>query len=564
MESMDIDTEVAAGASPTASSTSGAGGNTTKDANDYSRFDGLDEEEGGAMSTDDSDDQSSSPAASLPLTDSLERAAQSKEQGNAAFKAGQVAEARTHYEAAIRHITPHQDLREPRVTPEQRSEIVSLVSSLHGNMAMVKMKQSDWKGAIKSSSQVLQIDAGNVKALYRRAQCHVQLSSLTDARSDLQRLLDIDPNNAPAKKELADLLRTMKSQQDKERAAFAGAFKSGMYDDREQERLRRKKQTEDEENRLRDEWTKSKLERREQGLPEQTFDEWKKERENAKKNKDTFGNKSKSSDNNSGNSDSNTSGSSTPSGANKTPKSKDADDEEEEYDAEDLKVIEETKKKGYCYFRNQPSSETAQLIGDISPKAISHHTAAAPAAPLPTVMDTTASSSEASTATRLATASSWNSAGTWEEKDCSAFVKDRLTEICSGVSVQVTLPGADASTSAAEEGAGQTADRVVSGRVTSVDKCEGNAHIVLTRGKKRFIYEYQITLKFEVDYDGRAHAGTISFAEVSPGVDLEPQMSLKKTPSDAAVASHVRHCASGLRDAVTKRLVAFEHEFKSM
>jgi tetratricopeptide (TPR) repeat protein len=421
-------------------------------------------------------------------------------------------------------------------------------------MAMVKMKQADWKGALKSSNQVLQFDAGNVKALYRRAQCHVQLSSLTEARADLQKLLEIDPSNAPAKKELAEVLRSMKSQQEKERSAFAGAFKSGMYDDREQERLRRQKQAEDEKLRLQDEWTKSKLERREHGLPEQTFEAWKKAREEANKNKDTFGKKNKTG----GNSSSNTS--STSGSGKSTPKTATATEDEDEYDAEDLKVIEETKRKGYCYFRNQPSSETAQLIGDISPKAISHP-AAAPA-PLPAVMDTTAAASEASSAARLATASSWNSAGTWEEKDCSAFVKDRLTEICNSVTVQVTLPGD--STSASGEDGQMATDHVVNARITSVDKCDGNAHIVLTRGKKRFIYEYHINLKFEVDYDGRAHSGTIALAEVSPGAELDAQLTFKKLPSNATAASHIRHCASGLRDAVTKRLAAFEHEFKSM
>jgi tetratricopeptide (TPR) repeat protein len=555
---MEVDHDSTSPTSPVASdgvAPSSPVGKAPQDANDYSRFDGLDEH---ALSTseDDSEDEGKPSASSLPLNESMERAAQSKELGNAAFKAGQIDEARSHYEAAIKHITPHQDLNEPRVTAEQRCEIVTLVTSLHGNMAMVKMKQTDWTGALKSSNQVLKFDAGNVKALYRRAQCYVQLSSLAEARADLQKLLEIDPANAPAKKELVEVLRSIKSQQEKERAAFAGAFKSGMYDDREQERLRRQKQAEDEKLRLQDEWTKSKLERREQGLPEQTFEAWKKAREDANKSKDTFGKKTKNSGNSSGSSGGKSSAPATP----KTPRA-DAGEEEAEYDAEDLKVIEETKKKGYCYFRNQPSTETAQLIGDISPKAISQHTPAP--APLPVVTDTTAAAVEPSTAARLATASSWNSAGTWEEKDCSVFVKERLTEICNSVTVQVTLPGDSNAAGSGEEGQMET-DRVVNARITSVDKCDGNAHIVLTRGKKRFIYEYNINLTFEVDYDGRAHSGTIAFAEVSPGAELESQLSFKKLPSDATAASHVRHCASGLRDAVTKRIAAFEHEFKSM
>merc|ERR1712146_448077 len=86
-------------------------------------------------------------------------------------------------------------------------------------------------------------------------------------------------------KELATLEKTLKDKEKKEaaklKAAYAGNMFSsrneGIYDDREKERAAKKKREEDEENRLKDDWTKQKLERRNKGLPEQTFEEYKKE-----------------------------------------------------------------------------------------------------------------------------------------------------------------------------------------------------------------------------------------------------------------------------------------------
>lgn len=43
---------------------------------------------------------------------------------------------------------------------------------------------------------------------------------------------------------------------------------------------------------------------------------------------------------------------------------------EVEYDEEDSKIISETTSKGYCYFKRQLPTEERELIGDISPKAV--------------------------------------------------------------------------------------------------------------------------------------------------------------------------------------------------
>ena len=101
---------------------------------------------------------------------------------------------------------------------------------------------------------------------------------------------------------------------------------SSIYEDREKERLKKLRREEEEKAKLEDDWTKSKLSRRAQGLSEQTFEEYKKEIE---KNKEAA---AKEVD--------------TPPIVPMKAVSKKVEDEEQ-YDDEEAKIIEETKKKVY-------------------------------------------------------------------------------------------------------------------------------------------------------------------------------------------------------------------------
>lgn len=72
--------------------------------------------------------------------------------------------------------------------------------------------------------QALEIEKSNVKALFRRAQCHVQLSKLEDARKDLDAALQIEPNNAAVKKELALVEKKIAAQKEKEKKMYSKMF----------------------------------------------------------------------------------------------------------------------------------------------------------------------------------------------------------------------------------------------------------------------------------------------------------------------------------------------------
>jgi hypothetical protein len=499
------------------------------DANDYSRFDNVEFSDADA----DSDDGAAADAA-LPTTisvpESILQAEGCKEQGNAAFKAAQYVEAKLHYQQGMQLLLPHKALKEPAIGAGEREQLRALLVSLLGNTAMVLMKQENWSGGAKSASSVLDMEAGNVKALFRRGTCRLRMGDASAGRADLQRAVELDPGNAAAKKELQEAGRQLRAQKDKERAAFSGAFKAGsgsMYADREQEAAVKAKKAADAALKEKDDWTTSKLTRRDAGLAEQTFEEWKQAREDERKAADKAAEQAKKAQ---------TQAASPPAPSiPRAPKKTAEATEEDEYDEEDAKLIKEATGKGYCYFRNQLDTETQELIGNITPKAL-----------------VSAGEPAAAPSSGGLTTSDWNHAGTWEERDFSALVKDRLTTLCS----------ACAHNEAEGEGEGEGERLLCS--VKEIKKCEGEAQVVMTRGKKRHLYDYQMDIAFEAALGKARYGGVISFGEVTPGGEYEHAITYKKTIADKSLDGRVRGCVSGLRDAIVTQMRSFEVEYKSM
>jgi tetratricopeptide (TPR) repeat protein len=168
------------------------------DANDYRRFDKI---------ADDSDDDNTSDESKpLPLPEAISQAMIMKDKGNASIKENDLAAARDYYEHGLKLLKPHE------ATFDASHETATLLLSLHGNLAMVCLKVKDNNGAITHASKVLEKDASNVKSIFRRACAYHVECKFDEAKIDLQRLLEIDPENIAAKKELLAVNRSMKER----------------------------------------------------------------------------------------------------------------------------------------------------------------------------------------------------------------------------------------------------------------------------------------------------------------------------------------------------------------
>lgn len=143
----------------------------------------------------------------------------------------------------------------------------------------------------------------------------------------------------------------------------------------------------------------------------------------------------------------------------------------------------EQKQPKLPYFHRTLSPEENALIGDITPKPLSSTT-------------TAGVTSEAASG-KISDGSAWNSAKTWEERDCSSWARgalkailtDKATELQSGI---YTL------------------------QFKSFTEVKGDAQITHIRGKARFMYEMSFSCSFSLHDSGsnKKYEGKFSAADV--------------------------------------------------
>mmetsp|Transcript_41133 Transcript_41133/g.42030 ORF Transcript_41133/g.42030 Transcript_41133/m.42030 type:complete len:579 (+) Transcript_41133:59-1795(+) len=554
-ETNDLESPMDVDRVDTSNSNAVAGESSKSDANDYSRFNKV-------VDMSDSDSELNNRGDSIkPIFECIVEATGHKDIGNTAFKSSKYKDAKVSYDMGISALKAHSEKKPPEIDVAEYNDINALLVSLHGNMAMVQIKEEEWSAAIKSASEVLKIEPHNIKSLYRRGTAYNKLGNLDKSKADLMKTIELDPNNAPAKKELNDVIKSLKEHAKKDKAVYSSIFtKTSMYDDKEREREEKKRKEARDREIEQDEWTKSKISRREQGLEEQTFDQWKEEKEKAQKaieeaRKETERQKEKE--------------------ARKQRKKEEkthSSSNDEEYDEEESKIISETAKKGYCYFNRKLAAEEQSLIGDISPKTVHKGS---------TTSETTVGSQSHTTPittpspitnndSKVISASSWNHAGTWEERDLTNrshdWFKSKLTVVeitCEDITEDIPVK--------------------CLGKVIKVDSIDGDAQIVLARQKKRHIFDFNITVDYEVTIEPvvgvnnqseetdvthtalktKTFLGSLKYADITPNSHVNGHISVKKTiPS--TYKKPFETAINKLKEAIQVQIEMFEIEFKNM
>ncbi|XP_047972681.1 peptidyl-prolyl cis-trans isomerase FKBP62-like [Salvia hispanica] len=141
-----------------------------------------------------------------------------KEEGNIWFRAGKYERASQRYEKAVGFIVYDLSFSE-----EEKEQAKVLKASCNLNNAACKLKLKDYKEAKNLCSEVLEADANNVKALYRRAQAYINLVEFELAKKDIKKALEIDPNNRDVKLGYKTLMEKVKEYNRKE-AQFYGSM----------------------------------------------------------------------------------------------------------------------------------------------------------------------------------------------------------------------------------------------------------------------------------------------------------------------------------------------------
>ncbi|XP_022358086.1 sperm-associated antigen 1 [Enhydra lutris kenyoni] len=124
-----------------------------------------------------------------------------KEKGNEAFNSGD-------YEEAVMYYT--------------RSISVLPTVAAYNNRAQAELKLQNWNSAFRNCEKVLELEPGNLKALLRRATTYKHQNKLQEAIEDLNKVLNVEPDNELAKKSLSEVERDLKNSEPASRAQTKG------------------------------------------------------------------------------------------------------------------------------------------------------------------------------------------------------------------------------------------------------------------------------------------------------------------------------------------------------
>lgn len=170
----------------------------------------------------------------LSTDERVDRANELRLRGNDMFKKGRLLRAFDYYErgSSLMDVLEAEELGMPgKVNSEaakKNQRIWQCQKPLLLNWALVLMKLHRWEEAERKCTEVLMdIDKLNVKALFRRGQCNVQLRLPEQAKKDLSRAAELDTSIAPEVEREMVMVREMEMEEDKQDRPIAKKLVEG-------------------------------------------------------------------------------------------------------------------------------------------------------------------------------------------------------------------------------------------------------------------------------------------------------------------------------------------------
>ena len=548
--------------------------------------------------TEDSDDE-------LDVMEKNARAESCKDAGNVLYKGKDNPGALKKYEEGIEWLAGVSRFALNKLPKASAKLVTGVRLSLRLNAAQAALNLARWADAEAHAGAAVSLAVGEpdleakyLKALYRRGLARSRRGDLAAAKGDLLKVAKADnPGNRAARRELKDVKARLKRAKEQRKKQFSGMFGGeggGLYDDKEEERRQAKLAEERRKHEEKKRWEAENKRREERAEPDISFEDWQKQqKEKRKKEKEAR------------------------EAADKkrrkleaeerararrergSPRGGDAADITEE----DKKIMAEVKAMGYCQHKRTKEERAAFLeaVGDIAPKKIASPAQAEGGGG---GAGGGADSGSAGPKKRLGRSSAWNQAGTWEEKDTTAWCKDRLGALVKGVKVESgggerllkddpaklieeLSAGLGASAGGGAAPGPGDADRLASimgklaratARTTEVKELKGDASVAVIRGKARHLFDFSFDLKFSVEVDTsgglsladddkkakpKKFSGTLKYPDCSATCngDFESVVAWGKKRPPADLAPRVKEAVDELRAAVHKKIERFVTEY---
>ncbi|PSS29366.1 Peptidyl-prolyl cis-trans isomerase [Actinidia chinensis var. chinensis] len=142
--------------------------------------------------------------------------------GNEQFKKQDYNMALKKYRKALRYLDVCWE--KDGIDEEKSSCLRKTKSQIFTNSSACKLKLGDLKGALLDTDFAMRDGENNVKALFRQGQAHMALNDIDAAVDSFKKALELEPNNAGIKKELAVANKKIADRHDRERKAYSRMF----------------------------------------------------------------------------------------------------------------------------------------------------------------------------------------------------------------------------------------------------------------------------------------------------------------------------------------------------
>jgi len=142
-----------------------------------------------------------------------------RQEGNKFYTAKRVTIAMKRYKRALGFLDAEYSMNAEQKAAAKKAKIPCQL-----NIAACEMYLKNYRGAIEACNKALEIDSANGKARLRKAKALFHLHEWEDAKALLEILVDDEPENAEAKKELANVKKVMHEDEVKQRAHYKNMF----------------------------------------------------------------------------------------------------------------------------------------------------------------------------------------------------------------------------------------------------------------------------------------------------------------------------------------------------
>ncbi|XP_061641740.1 peptidyl-prolyl cis-trans isomerase FKBP5 [Phyllopteryx taeniolatus] len=171
----------------------------------------------------------------MDLLEKLSLALEVKHKGNQYYKAGH------YYHAVIQHQRIISWLEmECGNGLEQQKQINDFLLAAHLNLALCFLRIQDYSLVVENCNKVIELDASNEKALYRRGEARLLRNEFSLALVDFQHVRQVNPANRAAKRQIVNCQKKMKEYHELDKRTYANMFQKLAEQDAKGEKTKRK------------------------------------------------------------------------------------------------------------------------------------------------------------------------------------------------------------------------------------------------------------------------------------------------------------------------------------